>query len=279
MTLLVTLSQPSMANDDLCARRHIETNDALVGHSKGRVQRPRDSETAESVHDFRNILNTVSMLSELALMDLPEASTAGSTIRHIRAACADATDLCNRMLEDSRKFPKGGEWTDLSSVIRSLEPLLTTYLPGRSKLSLEFTDGLPVAKASPCEIRQVVMNLVKNAAEALGDRLGTVTVSTGVVEFGKPEMAAGSSWQTSAEGRYSYLVVADTGCGMDTATKARLLRQSFTTKSDGHGLGMASIRRIVQKCGGILQVQSRLGLGTQIRVLLPQDDRTVSTED
>lgn len=121
------------------------------------------------------------------------------------------------------------------------------------------------------------MNLIKNAAEALRDRPGTITVRTGVVELNKWEMTEGVSWNERAEGRYSYIVVADTGCGMDATTKARLFKHSFTTKTDGHGLGMASIRRIVRRIRGILQVQSKVGRGTQIRVLFPQDDRLTKT--
>jgi signal transduction histidine kinase len=235
-----------------------------------RLQTFHDTETAEAVHDFRNILSTVSILSELALMDLPESSQVSANVRRIKAACADANDLCNRMLDDSRKASKSVEPVDLSTVIMEMAPLLATYVPAESALRFDLTDRALLVDATPGGIRQVVMNLVKNAAEALNDRPGGVTVSTALVELDATAIAELESRSSMRAGYYPCLAVSDTGCGMDEATSARLFERHFTTKADGHGLGMASIQRIVQGCGGAIQVHSQVGVGTQIRVLFPR---------
>jgi signal transduction histidine kinase len=267
--LFASVSQCSSANNEGHTRRHFESADALSDRSRVRLQTFHDTETAEAVHDFRNILSTGFLLSELALMDLPETSPVSATVRRIRVACADANDLCNRMLDDSRNASKGVERVDLSTLVMAMAPLLTTYVPAESALRFDLTESTPLADASPGGIHQVVMNLVKNAAEALGDQPGAVTVSTGLVELDAVGTAEAVCQSSKRTGQYSYLAVSDTGCGMDEATRARLFERYFTTKADGHGLGMASIRRIVHGCGGEIQVHTQVGGGTQIRVLFP----------
>jgi signal transduction histidine kinase len=174
------------------------------------------------------------------------------------------------MLDDSRNASKGVERVELSNLVMALAPSLTAYVPAESALRFDLTNKVLLVDATPCGIRQVVMNLVKNAAEALSDRPGAVTVGTGLVELDAQGVAGLDSQKSIRTGPYSYLDVSDTGCGMDKATKARLFERYFTTKPDGHGLGMASIRRIVHGCGGEIQVHSRVGVGTRIRVLFPR---------
>jgi signal transduction histidine kinase len=260
-------------------RSRFEDIGTVLDAKRVRSRTFRDSATAEAVHDFRNILGTVSMLSELALMDLPETSPVSATVRSIRAACADAKDLCNRMLDDACNASRSIELVNLSDLVTALEPLLATYVPADSELLFFLMDGTPLAEGSPGGIRQVVMNLVKNAAEALGGRPGSVMVSTGLIEFDTTEDAECPGQGSIGPGLYSYLAVTDTGCGMDEATRARLFEGSFTTKADGHGLGMASIRRTVHGCGGFMQVASQVGSGTQIRVLFPQSGNAAGVRE
>jgi signal transduction histidine kinase len=196
-------------------------------------------------------------------------------IGQIKAACADASELCNRMLLPPDQEAVNIECLDLSTLVLAMAPQLATFLPVVSSLHFDLVDKSPLKVTSSCEIRQVVMNLVKNAAESLGDRPGSVTVSTGLVELGGLSFDHTSIPQRTKPGQYSYLAVSDTGCGMDDATRARLFEPFFTTKPDGHGLGTASIQRIVQNNGGVIQVQSHSGNGTQIRVMFP----VVTVED
>ena len=271
MTTLASRSQCSSANNKAQPMHRLQSADTTPNRLRVRLQPCRDAEAAEAVHDFRNILGTVSLLSDLALMDLPETSRASATVRRIQAACVEANDLCNRMLDDSRNASKCGEPVDLSSLVMAMPLLLAIYVPPESELRFNLNESASLASVSPGGIRQVVMNLVKNAAEALGDRPGSVTVSTGMVELNAMGAAELACQNTIKAGTYSYLAVSDTGCGMDEATIARLFERHFTTKADGHGLGMASIQRIVHGGGGIIQVHSEVGGGTQIRVLFPRD--------
>lgn len=262
-------NENSFTTDELPTSLLCGSSISLPQRSSVHVQASRDAETAESVHNFRNILNTVSLLSELALSKLPNTSPVCETIRHIMAACVDANELCNQMMEKDRSASDCRENVNLSCLVREIAPLLSTYLPTGSELQFELRDSLPPVSASASEVRQVITNLVKNAAEALGECAGKVRVSTGTTELAHEDRGESPYPGTPGKSQYSYIEVSDTGCGMDETTKARLFESAFTTKSDGHGLGTASIGRIVRRCDGIIQVQSKVGDGTRIRVLFP----------
>jgi two-component system cell cycle sensor histidine kinase/response regulator CckA len=227
------------------------------------------SNYAETVHDFRNILNLISLLSQLVLRVLPDVSPVYATVWQIKVASADASELCDRMMKPPNRENVDIECVDLSTLVLGMAPQLTTFLPIVSSLHFDLVDKSPLKVTSSCEIRQVIMNLVKNAAESLDDRPGSVTVSTGLIELDDVSLDRTLIRSRATRRKYSYLGVSDTGCGMDDSTRSRLFEESFTTKSRGHGLGTASIRRIVQNNGGIIQVNSQPGNGTQIRVLFP----------
>ena len=163
---------------------------------------------------------------------------------------------------------KGVERVDLSTLVMALSPGLETYLPTDSTLDFDLIENAPVY-AVPGDIRRIVYNLVKNAAEALGSGPGTITISTGVIERVAAEADEPLAESAAMTGRYSYLSVSDTGCGMDETSRASLFDEPATTKEDGHGLGLTSVQRIVFRYAGLLEVQSRVGCGTQFIVLLP----------
>ena len=275
MMTVTSLSRNTSRIDEADTGNEFAGASSMFHWPRREVKSERDTQTAEAVHDFRNILNTVSMLSEMARLDLPEASSVLESMRQIRAACTDASDLCNRMLDDSRNESPCVERADLNAVILKMAPLLTACVPAVSTLSIDLATRQLGVNISPCGIQQIVMNLVKNAVEALGNSPGTVTVSTGVAELDDIETRRTANRGSGKSEIYSFLDVSDNGCGMDEDTTARMFTGSFTTKSDGHGLGTASIRRIVGGCGAAVQVQSQVGYGTQIRVLFPQHDRGI----
>jgi signal transduction histidine kinase len=228
------------------------------------------SETAESVHDFRNILSTISGLVEMALLELEQAGPLKSMLTGIRDACADGGVLCCRMLDNACNAAFDDEALDLSDVVNEMSVQIRACLPPEATLRLELTETAPVEAPAPGRIRQVLLNLVRNAAEAFGDGAGTVTVSTGTAALEPSACDAASQRTGEPNSSYSFLAVADSGTGMSEAMRAELLNRSFTTKAYGHGLGMASVRRIVHACGGKIQILSQLDRGTQVRVLFPQ---------
>lgn len=269
MLTIAGVTQDGAPREAAQARKSFESADDRSEEPRTASRDCRDSENAELVHDFRNILNTVSLLSELALIDLAEAPEVGKTVRAIKAACAEANDLCNWWLEDRWSRIAPVDCIDLSTLVRAMAPQLTAAVPFGATLRLDLSATAPLVDASPHSLRRVVLNLVKNAAESLENGSGEVTVGTGFVDPVAPEAVGARTPRRGATQRCCSVTVTDTGCGMNDVARARLLEGSFTTKTKGHGLGMASVRRIIYELGGTIEIRSEVGRGTRIRILLP----------
>ncbi|MBW3541805.1 MAG: hypothetical protein KY476_16175 [Planctomycetes bacterium] len=259
------------------------------GHNRPEDEHPRLSsagrrhdarrELGELVHDFRNVLNTLHLLSEVAGASLPKESRAVTTLRQIQAACIHTSEMCERLLAESGHAPAEAhgpdrldlKWmaSDLSAHVRDMVPLLNSSVPATSELQFDLAADLPAIEISPGDMRRVVLNLVVNAAQAIGDQRGAVTVTTGQVRLDAAALRDALFAEDMHPGLYVCLIVSDTGCGMDQETRDHLFERHYTTKPDGHGLGMASIRRIVAEHHAALQVESRVGIGTTVRVLFP----------
>jgi CheY-like chemotaxis protein len=163
------------------------------------------------------------------------------------------------------------ESLDFNELVAETSHLLHTSIPEGVEIVNEFaSEALPV-KMDATQIRQVVMNLVLNAAEAIEDEVGQVTLRTGLTHAGC-ETSLGADRAAAAQGPYVYLDVEDTGCGMDATTRSRIFDPFFSTKFAGRGLGLAAVRGILQGHGGGLEVQSELGQGSTFRVLLPKSE-------
>ena len=226
-----------------------------------------DSKVAEIVHDFRNTLGAVSMLSELMLLELPADSPAWGMARDVRMACTDASTMCEEIMDSFRGSHTATQRLDLSALVDNSAPLLKTCLPPASELRYVLATDLPLLNLAAGEIRQLILNLVKNAAESLGDRPGTVTISTGFIGPDVVNLRGGNGYGLLPSRRQVYLAVSDTGCGIDKPTQARLQAGSCTTKPNGHGLGLASVRRIAAAHGAHLLFDSQVGAGTTVRVV------------
>ena len=135
-------------------------------------------------------------------------------------------------------------------------------------MNLELADRLPTVTGDDGQLRQVLMNLIINAGEAIGDRAGSVTVTTTGHAL-EMDAVSGGVYSPAAPGRFVELVVADTGSGMDDATRAKLFDPFFTTKFAGRGLGLSAVLGIIRGHGGGVRVDSRPGVGTRFTVLLP----------
>jgi two-component system cell cycle sensor histidine kinase/response regulator CckA len=139
----------------------------------------------------------------------------------------------------------------------------------RISVRYAFEDGLPAVEVDPAQVRQVVMNLLTNAGEAIGDRPGTVTMTTGRMHADAAYLAGTAPDPSLPAGDYVYLEVSDTGCGMDEETRARIFDPFFTTKFTGRGLGLAAVLGIMRGHRGAIRVASAPGSGTTFRVLFP----------
>jgi CheY-like chemotaxis protein len=139
----------------------------------------------------------------------------------------------------------------------------------RAIVRYRLASALPPVLADATQLRQVVMNLITNASDAIGEAEGVITIATGAVEIGSPEIGARPTVPPLPQGTYAFIEVGDTGSGMDTATQSRIFDPLYTTKQTGRGLGLASVLGIVRGHHGEIQVTSRPGQGTTFTVLLP----------
>jgi CheY-like chemotaxis protein len=158
---------------------------------------------------------------------------------------------------------------DLSSNVRELATLLETSVPKNAQLDLRLAEKLPAVNADVAQVQQVVMNLVLNAAEAIGDAHGTVRVTTGVRAVDASLAKSLQAAEPIAPGEYVFVEVDDTGSGMDDATQAKMFDPFFTTKFTGRGLGLAAVLGIVKGHKGAMSVRSAPGRGTTFAVYFP----------
>ena len=142
-------------------------------------------------------------------------------------------------------------------------------MAGSYILKIEMNDTLPLIKGNADQIQRVITNLLTNASEAIGDKEGEVSLSIGVMDCDERLLSHSRLEIKPEPGQFIFLEVTDTGCGMDEQTLNRAFEPFFTTKFWGRGLGMAEVMGIVKGHHGNINVESEIGKGTTIRVLLP----------
>ena len=223
-------------------------------------------------HDFNNLLTAITGNLALALAHLSPASAARERMEEAVRATKRAAELTRQLLAYSGRGRFVLEDLDLSEAVEENAHMLRAAIPGTVTLSLHLGKPLLAIAADAAQIQQIVMNLITNAAESIGDRTGVVTLSTGVGAFDAAYLRRGRVAEAPAPGQFVWLEVTDTGSGMDTATQQRLFDPFFTTKFTGRGLGMSAVLGIVKGHRGTLIVDSQAGEGTAIRVLFPPSE-------
>jgi two-component system, cell cycle sensor histidine kinase and response regulator CckA len=220
-------------------------------------------------HDFNNLLMAVLGHADLALDALPGSSDARDDLAEIRAAAQRATELCKQMLAYSGKGRFVIQAVEMQKVVEEMLHMLRVSISKNAILKLNFSPNLPSVDADASQLRQVVMNLVVNASEAISERSGVITISTGAMDCDRAYLS--ESWldEQLPEGMYVFIEVADTGAGMDAETRTRIFDPFFTTKFTGRGLGLAAVLGIVRGHRGAIKVYSELGRGTTFKVLFP----------
>ena len=227
-------------------------------------------------HDFNNLL--VGMLGHagLALSEIPHGSPLRDRIQQIETCALRAAELTNQMLAYSGKGRFVVEPTDLTVVVQEMSNLLETAISKGAKLDLHLAGSVPAMLADRTQLRQVVMNLITNASDAIGAGVGTITVTTGTMAATREYLAQAYTSGASEAGEYVFLEVRDTGCGMDAETQQRIFDPFFTTKFSGRGLGLAAVLGIVRGHRGIVRIQSAPGQGTTFRILFPASGGVVT---
>jgi signal transduction histidine kinase/CheY-like chemotaxis protein len=220
-------------------------------------------------HDFNNLLVAILGNASLALLDLPEDSPARQSIADIEIASQRAGELARQMLAYSGRSRFQVEPIELGELVRELMTLLQVSIGKSVVIKLDLSKEPIIVDADAAQLRQVVMNLVINAADAIGERSGFVTIRVGQLRADAAYLADVHPDAELAAGHYAALEVSDTGMGMDTATQARIFDPFFTTKFTGRGLGLAAVLGIVRGHGGALRVYSEIGRGSTFRIVLP----------
>jgi signal transduction histidine kinase/ActR/RegA family two-component response regulator len=226
-------------------------------------------------HDFNNLLVAILGNTELALMDLPQYSPVKQRLEDVRATAVRAADLTSQMLAYSGKGRFAVQPVAINELIREMSNLLTISISKNAVLRFNFSENLPRIVADPGQMRQVVMNLITNASEAIGDKSGIISISTGLLHADEQYLAHTYLNDNLQAGYYVSLEVADTGCGMAPSVQEKIFDPFFTTKFTGRGLGLAAILGIVRGHGGAIRVYSEEGKGTAFKILLPAGAETV----
>jgi PAS domain S-box-containing protein len=224
-------------------------------------------------HDFNNILTSIIGNAELALMRLTPESPVQENLQRIEKAAARAAELARQMLAYSGKGKFVVEPIDLNRLVEEMGHMLDVSISKKAILRYNLSRPLPTVEVDATQLRQIVMNLVINASEAIGDKSGVIAITTGCLECNEKYMQ--ETWLTDPlpEGLYVYLEVTDTGCGMDKQTLGKLFDPFFTTKFTGRGLGMAAVLGIIRGHKGAIKVYSEPGKGSSFKVLLPPSNR------
>ncbi len=220
-------------------------------------------------HDFNNLLMGIMGNADLAQLSLSPASPAIPYLQEITRASQRAADLCNQMLAYSGKGRFLVRRYNLSEIVREMARMLEVSISKKAMLNYRLADALPAVEADATQLRQIIMNLIINASEALNDQNGVITLSTGVMDCDRRYLSESYLDDNLAEGRYVFLKVSDTGAGIDEETRQRIFDPFFTTKFTGRGLGLAAVLGIVRGHRGAIRVASEPDRGTTFTILLP----------
>ncbi len=259
---------------DLTEQKRMEVDRAKM------EERIRQTQKLESLgvlaggiaHDFNNLLLIIMGNAHLALAKMNPESPGCEHIKKVEIAAKRAAELTNEMLAYSGKGQFVVESLNLSTAVEEMAHLLDTVISKNAVLKYDFAPKLPMIEGDAAQIRQVLMNLITNASDALGELNGVITIVTGVVEVDSAYFAeAALDWHLS-DGPYVFIEVSDTGCGMDAATQKRVFDPFFSTKFTGRGLGLAAVQGIVRGHKGAVRIYSEVGVGSTFKVLLPAAD-------
>lgn len=220
-------------------------------------------------HDFNNLLVSILGNVGLVLVDLEPESPVREPVEQIKIAAQRAADLTRQMLAYSGKGRFVMQHINLNNVITEITQLLHVSINKNATLKFHLDENLPQIEGDVTQVRQVLMNLIVNASDAIGEKQGVITLTTGTVKADREYLSGNFMAPELPEGLYAFVEVADDGAGMDKETQERIFDPFFTTKFTGRGLGLAAVLGIVRGHNGAIRVYSEPGNGSVFRVLLP----------
>jgi PAS domain S-box-containing protein len=261
ITITVDITELKRKHDHVLAMRKLESLGVLAGGV---------------AHDFNNLLGGILASAELLMADRSEGSSFDEDVVHrIRTAAIRGGEIVRQLMVFSGEEGQTFEPVDLSRLISEMLQLLNVSISKRAKLKVNLNEQLPLVRANAAELRQVVLNLITNASDALGEDEGVISVSVTRVRLGADYGAPGLP-----HGDYVRLEVSDTGCGMTEEIQSRIFDPFFTSKFAGRGLGLAAVRGVIRSHGGTINVVSAPGQGSCFEILLPcSSERTAERRD
>lgn len=220
-------------------------------------------------HDFNNLLTIILGNANIASLHLSPDSNIRECLNRIEATSLRAADLCKQMLAYSGKGLFVIRRLDVSKLVQDMTELLQLSISKKVTLQFQLTSGLPSVLADATQLQQILMNLVTNASEAIGDQDGTICLRTGLVPLDHQAVRGFSPATEIADGEYVLLEVRDNGSGMAPEIRERIFDPFFSTKFTGRGLGLAAVLGIVRSHRGAITVESEQGRGSSFKLFLP----------
>jgi PAS domain S-box-containing protein len=227
-------------------------------------------------HDFNNALTVVLGNARLAQAELPPDHPAAAQLLRICAAAEHAAGLTQQILAYSGRAAVDAVPLDVSAVVRDTLELLRASVGPDVSIETHLPAGLPLVEGDLTQLRQVLVNLVTNASEALGAQGGLVRIRTGARGLSESDLGECLGDADVAPGHYVSLEVCDSGPGLCRDLHLRIFEPFFSTKGEGRGLGLAAVHGIVRAHGGAIRVESDPGCGTRIELLLPRAARAAA---
>jgi len=220
-------------------------------------------------HDFNNILTGILGNADLALMKIGPDSPVWDNLKEIQKGSFGAAELCRQMLAYSGKGRFELAPIDLREAMKEITQLLEVSISKKIAIRFELPERMPFIYGDAVQVRQIIMNLVINASEAIGDETGAIMIAAGSTHLSRADLKGTYLDDNLPEGEYAYLDVTDTGTGMDRETVARIFEPFFTTKFTGRGLGLAAVLGIVRGHRGAIRITTEPGKGSSFRVFFP----------
>ncbi|MCA9424290.1 MAG: PAS domain S-box protein [Candidatus Omnitrophica bacterium] len=236
-------------------------------------------------HDFNNLLMSILGNADMALLELPRNIAGRENLADIISASQRAAELCNQMLAYAGKGRFTLQQINLSRLAHEIAHLLEVSVSKKVQIDYHLLPDLPTFEGDPTQIRQVVMNLITNASDAMEGSVGRIELTTGVRACSKDFLAGCHLANDLPEGNYVYFEVSDNGVGMSRDILEKIFDPFFTTKFKGRGLGLAAVLGIVRSHKGAIQVESHPGVGTDFCLYFPassqksKEDRTRDPEE
>lgn len=220
-------------------------------------------------HDFNNLLTGILGNADLAKAEMSPLAPSRASLEGIETAARRAADLCRQLLAYSGRGRFLIEPLNLQELVQEMGHLLSVSISKKAVLKYHFASEVPLVEADATQLRQVIMNLIVNASEAVGERSGVISVTVGLSHCESDYLEGCFGADGLVAGDYVYVEVADTGHGMDKATMDRIFDPFFSTKFTGRGLGLPAVLGIMRGHHGAIKVYSEPNRGTTFKLLFP----------